>query len=155
MVSFTSLKNFVLSELNTGIVYLNFGDIRDTDKAALKVSHVRPQWHTQCVEPHQFSALFNVGNPIVSRFEGQIRIAAIFSGPEERFNVANISRDLRKLLQGYGDLMAMSIDDRNPRVVFYRAEFFDTSRVKAAVRAMQNTELGVDCRPVYRVLAES
>jgi hypothetical protein len=146
----------VLNELDTaGNVFLKFGDIRDADKAALKVNHTRPQWHADCVEPRQFSTKYGAGGSNVSRFEGQIRIAAILNGPEERFDVGSLSRVVKELLEEYGEVVTMMIDERGARAIYYRAEFFNATIVKTAVRAMNHRDLAVSFRPVYRVLAES
>jgi len=153
---FTSLSQVVLTELETaGVVYLKFEDIRDADKVALKVKHSRPMWRVEHTKPYQFSLKHVAGSSPVSNFEGQIQVAALFNGSGEKFNVGNVMNHIKELLEAHGDVMAMKTDSVNAWAFAYRAEFFDATVVKTAVRAVNHRNLGVSSRPDHRVLAES
>ncbi|KAK4692517.1 hypothetical protein P7C71_g4706, partial [Lecanoromycetidae sp. Uapishka_2] len=141
---FTSLNQFVLTELETkGVVYIKFNDIRDTDKAALKVKLSGSLWQTERIEPHQFSLKHNGGGPPVSRYEGQINVTAIFNGTSENCDIGSASNHFKELLEDRGDVMVMTIDENKGYVISYRAEFFDATVVKTAVRTMNGRNLGV------------
>lgn len=144
----------MLTELESdGIVYIRFDDIRDADKAALKVKSSRPMWQTERIEPHQFSLEHHGGGSPVSRFEGQVNLTAIFNEPSDRYDVGSASNHFKELLEDHGDVMIMTIDEKE-YAVSYRAEFFDATAVKTAVRVMNGRNLGVSSRPDHRVLAE-
>lgn len=145
--TFSSLNKLALSELgSSGLVYVNFSDIRDAQKAYAKVQNVRKDWDIQYIEGNKCLIKDNANNPVyvpTSRFAGQIIIKADFSGPRQQFNSSTIGHLIKELLENYGEIMGYEAGYMKPPMVTYRAEFYNSVATESTSTYLNGFKIGV------------
>lgn len=143
---FPSLKGLVLIELNTsGIIYLGFTDVRDSEEALKKAKKLRPEWTTQYLPPNQFSLKSEPENAcFVSVYEGQVMVRAHYGGQSQHFNAGTIRQLVKELLDNYGDIKVFrKLETAEPPIVDFHAEFYDTTAANVAVVSLNGFKIGV------------
>lgn len=150
MDTFSSLKTLALADLViSGIIYANFTDIRDAQKAYAKVQNVRVDWKIQYIAATKW-VLKNRSDDSnyipLSLYEGQVIVKADFSGPRQQFNARSIGQLIKELLENYGEIMGYDAGFMKPPTATYRAEFFNSAATDSALTYLNGFRIGV-CEP--------
>ena len=142
----------------TGLFYVRFADIRDSDKAYSILKTNRRDWEVEYILPNQFMVKFNPEKlhfSPVSKYEGQILVEAEFAGLPHFFDTVAIGHQVKGALEKYGCIIAFEMGMVKESVSAYRAEYSNVNATNNAVLRLNGSSLAVIFPPRNRVLADS
>ena len=132
-----------MSQLDQGIIFLAFTDVRDAWKASFELPRTQLGWAAEFLKPKDFSRTMNANyGSSASNCEGQLAISATFQGSRESFDPSYITVLLSDLVQVYGDVLAQKILYKSFPIVRVRVEYFDL-QVSSRVKKLDNLSVGV------------
>ena len=142
----------------TGLFYLRFADIRDSDKAYSILRTNRGKWDIQYILPNEFMVKFNPKGchfSPVSKYEGQVLVKAEFAGLPHFFDTVAVGHRVKEALEKYGCVIAFEMGVIKESVSAYRAEYSNINATNNAVLRLNGSSLAVIFPPRNRVLADS
>ncbi len=83
----------------------------------------------------------------MSNFEGQIIVTVQNQGPQQDFDAASISSSVKELLSKAGELMAYADGPAMAPIASFRAEYYNSECVNAAVAKLDGLVIGVSHHP--------
>ena len=142
----------------TGLFYVRFADIRDSDKAYSIIKTHRREWNVQYILPNQFLVKFNPEKfhfSPVSKYQGQVLVKAEFAGLPHFSDTVAIGHQIKSALERYGCIIAFEMGMVKDSVSAYRAEYSNVNTIDTAVLHLNGSSLAVIFPPRNRVLADS
>ena len=137
----------MLSELAvTGLFYVRFGDIGDSDRAYSAIKAFRRDWDVQYILPQQFalkSRPEKFRSSPVSNYEGQVLVKAEYTGPPHNFNAVAIGHDVRKVIEEFGCIVAFESCTVKAMVATYRAEYSSVNTTENALSRLNGSSFAV------------
>ena len=141
----------------TGLFYVRFADIRDSDKAYLTIQTHRREWNVQYILPKQFASKYHPEklrlNP-VSKYEGQVLVTAEYAGLPQFFDALATGHRIKETLEEYGYVTAFEMGMVTDSVAAYRAEYSNVNTIDNALSRLNGSYLAVRIPPPHRVLAD-
>ena len=141
----------------TGLFYVRFADIRDSDKAYLTIQTHRREWNVQYILPKQFASKYHPEklrlNP-VSKYEGQVLVTAEYAGLPQFFDALATGHRIKEMLEEYGYVTAFEMGMVTDSVAAYRAEYSNVNTIDNALSRLNGSYLAVRIPPPHRVLAD-
>ena len=116
----------------TGLFYVRFADIRDSDKAYLTIQTHRREWNVQYIFPSQFALKFHPGKlrlSPVSKYEGQVLVTAEYAGLPQFFDALATGYRIKEMLEEYGYVTAFQMGMVTDSVAAYRAEYSNVNTI--------------------------
>ena len=141
----------------TGLFYVRFADIRDSDKAYLTIQTHRREWNVQYILPKQFASKFRPEKlrlSPVSKYEGQVLVTAEYAGLPRCFDALATGHCIKETLEEYGYVTAFQMGMVTDSVAAYRAEYSNVKTVDNALSRLNGLCLAVRTPPPHRVLAD-
>lgn len=144
----------------TGLFYVRFADIRDSDKAYSTIKAYRREWDVQYMLPKQFALKFHPDktrfSPL-SKYEGQVLVKAEYIGPPKHFDAIAIGHCIKDALEKYGCVVAFESGMVKASVAAYRAEYANVNTIDTALSRLNGTNLAVRFPPKigYLQIADS
>ena len=141
----------------TGLFYVRFADIRDSDKAYLTIQTHRREWNVQYILPKQFASKFHPEKlrlSPVSKYEGQVLVTAEYAGLPQCFDALVTGHLIKETLEDYGHVIAFQMGMVTDSVAAYRAEYSNVNTVDNALSRLNGSHLAVRIPPLHRVLAD-
>ena len=141
----------------TGLFYVRFADIRDSDKAYLTIQTHRREWNVQYILPKQFASKFHPEKlqlTPVSEFEGQVLVTAEHAGLPQCFDALATGYRIKESLEEYGCVTAFQMGMVKDSVAAYRAEYSNVNTIDNALSRLNGSYLAVRIPPPHRVLAD-
>ena len=144
----------------TGLFYVRFADIRDSDKAYSTIKTHRREWNVQYILPKQFASKFHPARlrfSPVSKYEGQVLVRAEYRGPPHFFDALATGRRIKEALEGYGYVIAFQMGMVNDSVAAYRAEYSNVNTIDNALSRLNGSYFAVRFSPKigYLQMADS
>ena len=121
----------------TGIFYVNFADIRDSENAYSTIKTYRREWNVQYILPKQFALKFHPEKlrfSSVSNYEGQVLVKAKHVGLPQHFDAVAIGHRIKEALEQYGCIIAFDLDMVKASVASYRVEFSNVNTIDTLSR---------------------
>ena len=141
----------------TGLFYVRFADIRDSDKAYLTIQTRRREWNVQYILPKQFASKFHPEKlrlSPVSKYEGQVLVTADYVGLPQFFDALATGHRIKETLEEYGYVTAFQMGMVTDSVAAYRAEYSNVNTIDNALSRLNGSHLAVRIPPPHRVLAD-
>ena len=141
----------------TGLFYVRFADIRDSDKAYLTIQTHRREWNVQYILPKQFASKFHPEKlrlSPVSKYEGQVLVTAEYAGLPQFFDALAMGHRIKETLEEYGYVTAFQMGMVTDSVAAYRAEYSNVNTIDNALSRLNGSYLAVRIPPPHRVLAD-
>ena len=141
----------------TGLFYVRFADIRDSDKAYLTIQTHRREWNVQYILPKQFASKFHPEKlrlSPVSKYEGQVLVTAEYAGLPQFFDALATGHRIKETLEEYGYVTAFQMGMVTDSVAAYRAEYSNVNTIDNALSRLNGSYLAVRIPPPHRVLAD-
>ena len=141
----------------TGLFYVRFADIRDSDKAYLTIQTHRREWNVQYILPKQFASKFHPEKlrlTPVSKYEGQVLVTAEYAGLPQCFDALATGHRIKETLEEYGCVTAFQMGMVTDSVAAYRAEYSNVNTIDNALSRLNGSHLAVRIPPPHRVLAD-
>lgn len=144
----------------TGLFYVRFADIRDSDKAYLTIRTHRREWNVQYILPKQFALKFHPEKlrlSPVSEYEGQVLVRAEYTGVSKFFDAVTAGHRIKEELDKFGDVIAFQMGVVKDSVAAYRAEYSNVNTVDNAVSRLNGSCFAVRSAPKigYLQIADS
>ena len=89
----------------TGLFYVRFADLRDSDKAYSTIKTYRREWDVRYILPKHFAQKFHpekLRSSPVSKYEGQVQVIAEYGGLPQHFDAVAVGHHLKVALEKYG-----------------------------------------------------
>ena len=141
----------------TGLFYVRFADIHDSDKAYSTISTDRPDWNVQYILPKHFSMKFHPEKSRfspASKYEGQVLVKAEYAGLPQFFDAVAVGHCIKEELEKYGCITAFQMGMVKDSVAAYRAEYSNVNTIDKAVSRLNCSRLAVRFPTANRVLAD-
>lgn len=143
----------------TGLFFVRFADIRDSDKAYSTIKAHRREWNVQYILPKQFASKFHPEKlrlfP-VSKYEGQVLVKAEYAGLPQFFDAVATGHRIKEALEKYGCVIAFQTAMVKDSVAAYRAEYCNVNTIDNALSRLNGSCFAVSSNPLQnRVLADS
>ena len=126
----------------TGLFYVKFADIRDSDKAYSTIRAHRREWNVQYILPKQFASKFHPEKlrlfP-VSKYEGQVLVKAEYAGLPQFFDAVAIGHHIKEALEKYGCVIAFQMGMVKDSVAAYRAEYCNVNTIDKALSLLNGS----------------
>ncbi|CAF9939273.1 MAG: hypothetical protein ALECFALPRED_008058 [Alectoria fallacina] len=126
-------NDVVFAELAvTGLFYVRFADIRDSDNAYSTIKTRHREWDVQFILPKHFAQKFHPEKfrfPSVSKYEGQILVKAEYAGLPQHFDAVAIGYHIKQALEKYGFITAFELGLVKDSVAAYRAEYSNVNDI--------------------------
>ena len=144
----------------TGLFYVRFADIRDSDKAHMIINAHRREWNVQYILPKQFASKFHPEKlrlSPVSMYEGQILVRAEYSGLPQFFDAVATGHRIKEALERYGCVIAFQLGMVKDSVAAYRAEYSNVNTIDNALSCLNGSYFAVRSAPKtgYLQMADS
>ena len=154
-------NDVVFSELAvSGLFYVRFADIRDSDKAYHTMATYRREWNVQYISPEQFALKFypeKLRFTPVSQYEGQVMVNADFVGLPQEFDVVAIGHGIKDALEKYGCVAAFEQTMVKASAATYRVEFSNVNTIDNILSRLDGRKFAVRFPPEtgYLQMADS
>lgn len=136
----------------TGLFYVRFADIRDSDKAYSIIKTYRREWDVRYILPEQFALKFHPEKfrfSPVSNYEGQVLMKAEYAGLPQHFDAVAIGHRIKEAVEKYGSIVAFESGMVKASVAAYRAEYSSVNTIKNALSRLNGSSFAV--RFSYRI----
>ena len=144
----------------TGLFYVRFADIRDSDKAYSTIKAHRCEWNVQYILPKYFASKFHPEKSRfspVSKYEGQVLVIAEYAGLPQFFDAVATGHRIKEALEKYGCITAFEMGMVKDSVAAYRAEYSDVNTIDNALSRLYGSCFAVRFPPKtgYLQIADS
>lgn len=144
----------------TGLFYVRFADIRDSDKAYGVITTFRGDWNVQYISPQQFAAKFHPEKfqlSPMSMYEGQVLVKAKYAGLPQHFDAVATGHRIKEALENYGSIVAFEQGMVKDSVAAYRAEYSNVNTIDISLSRLNGLNLAVSLapKPGYLQMADS
>lgn len=137
----------------TGLFYVRFADIIDSDKAYSTIKAHRREWDVQYILPKQFALKFDPEKlrffP-VSKYEGQVLVKAEYAGLPQCFDAVATGHRIKEALEKFGCIIAFELGMVKESVAAYRAEYSNVNTINNALSRLNGSNFAVR-HPVPKV----
>ena len=130
----------------TGLFYVRFGDIGDSDKAYSTIKAYRREWDVRYIFPQQFalkSRPEKFRSSPVSNYEGQVLVKAEYTGYPKNFDAVAIGHLVREAIEEVGCIVAFESCMVKAMVATYRAEYSSVNTTENALSRLNGLGLAV------------
>ena len=130
----------------TGLFYVRFGDIGDTDKAYSTIKAYRREWDVRYILPEQFalkSRPEKFRSSPVSNYEGQVLVKAEYTGPPQHFDAVAIGHRVKEAIENFGCIVAFESFRVKAMVATYRAEYSSVNTTENAFSRLSGSGFAV------------
>lgn len=144
----------------TGLFYVRFADIRDSDNAYSTIKTRHREWDVQFILPKHFAQKFHPEKfrfPSVSKYEGQILVKAEYAGLPQHFDAVAIGYHIKQALEKYGFITAFELGLVKDSVAAYRAEYSNVNDIDNTLSHLNGSIIAVSFSPKtgYLQMADS